>query len=242
MASTTTFALDVAQRSLLEKGFFVLDDSLAGERISEMEERGFPYFTEYGLDFCKQFAFDERIRSILEASFEKCSLGHWLRYEDFPGHVECFRRGGPKAGRRVLMVHLWAKGSRVAYYVGSHLHDMATSRGRRSLYEIPLSELDRVGSEPEHKEFPDGGFVILDARLGFEIKQGYAITFLFAANEVLANWAKIILPHSEALEEKVSDMEKESTKIGLNFTFKASPGGGTTMKTETLVPMHIAES
>ncbi|AEO57119.1 hypothetical protein MYCTH_2056329 [Thermothelomyces thermophilus ATCC 42464] len=226
--ASTTFALDVAEKALLEHGFFALDDSLVGDRIWEMEERGFPYFTEYGLDFCRQFAFDQRIRSILENSFEKCSLGHWLRYEEFPGHVECFRRGGPRAGRRVLVVHLWAKGSQVAYYVGSHLHEMATSRSRRSLYEIPLSELDRVGSKPKHKDFPDGGIVILDARLGFEIKEGYAITFLYATDEVIANWAKIVLPYSKALVEKVSDMEKESTRIGLNFAFEVSPGGKAT--------------
>ncbi len=66
--------------------------------------------------------------------------------------------------------------------------------------------------------------MILDARLGFEIKQGYAITFLFAVDEVIANWAKIVLPYSEALVGKVSDMERESGKIGLNFTFEGSKG------------------
>jgi alpha-glucuronidase len=65
--------------------------------------------------------------------------------------------------------------------------------------------------------------VVLDARLGFEIKEGYAITFLFAVDEVIANWAKIVLPYSERLVEKVSNMKKESRKIGLNFTFEPSP-------------------
>ncbi|CAG8005772.1 unnamed protein product [Penicillium olsonii] len=155
--ASTAFQLDVARRTLLEEGFFDLNDSTVGDRVLEMERRGFPYLTEYGMDFCKQFAFDERIRSILETSLERCSLGHWLRYEEFPGHVECFRRGGLKAGHRVLMVHLWAKGSRVEYYTLSHLHDLATTKGRRSLYEISQSELDRMGSKPEVKDFPDGG-------------------------------------------------------------------------------------
>nr|CDP29022.1 Putative protein of unknown function [Podospora anserina S mat+] len=155
MESTTTLALDIAEGSLLKDGFLAFDDPLVGEGIAEMEKRGFPYFTDYGSDFCEEFAFDERIRFIFEASFEKCSLGHWLRYGEFPGNVECFRRGGPKAGRYVLMVHLWAKGSQVAYYVGSHHHNITTSRDNRSLYEIPLSELNRVGSKPKHKESPD---------------------------------------------------------------------------------------
>ena len=44
---------------LSEKGFLELDDLTVGDRISEMEKRGFPYLTEYGMDFCKRFAFDK---------------------------------------------------------------------------------------------------------------------------------------------------------------------------------------
>ncbi len=56
--ASSRFELDIAQRSLLEEGFFDFDDSLVGERVLDMENRGFPYFTEYGLEFCKQFALD----------------------------------------------------------------------------------------------------------------------------------------------------------------------------------------
>ncbi|KAH7151931.1 hypothetical protein B0J13DRAFT_582863 [Dactylonectria estremocensis] len=220
MASTDT-PLAVAEKSLLERGFYCWEDISAGNRVSELASRGFPYFTEYGLDFCADFAFDSRIQSILEASFARCVLGHWLRYEEYPDHVECWRRGGRNAGRRVFMVHVWSKGARVDYYVGSHLHALDTTKGLRSVYEIPSSELNRVGCEPETKEFVDGGIVILDARLCFEIKQGYAITFMFATEDVVAKWAKIVLPHSTTLADKVAQMEKKSTKIGLNFTFQA---------------------
>lgn len=68
--------------------------------------------------------------------------------------------------------------------------------------------------------------MILDARLGFQIEQGYAITFLFATDEVIANWAKMALPYSEGLEHKVRDLEMLSAKIGLNFTFE-DLGGST---------------
>lgn len=57
--ASTAFQLDVARRTLLEEGFFDLNDSTVGDRVLEMERRGFPYLTEYGMDFCKQFAFDE---------------------------------------------------------------------------------------------------------------------------------------------------------------------------------------
>lgn len=57
--ASSTFTLDVARASLLEKGFFDLNDPTVGDRVLEMERQGFPYLTDYGMDFCKQFAFDE---------------------------------------------------------------------------------------------------------------------------------------------------------------------------------------
>lgn len=64
--------------------------------------------------------------------------------------------------------------------------------------------------------------VILDARLGFETKQGYAITFMFATDEVLTGWPKMVLPNSPGLVGKVVDMD--SPKIGMNFAFKNLAG------------------
>ena len=80
-----------------------------------------------------------------------------MRYEEFLDYIECFRRGGLKVGRRVLIVHLLARGSQVKYYIGSHLHDLETIKRRRSLYEISLSKLARVGSKPKEKQFLDSG-------------------------------------------------------------------------------------
>jgi hypothetical protein len=52
--ASTVFSVDVAKRSLFEEGFFNSKDLAVGEGILEMERRGFEYFLEYGLDFCKQ--------------------------------------------------------------------------------------------------------------------------------------------------------------------------------------------
>lgn len=57
--ASTALTVDMARTSLLEKGYFDLNDSTVGDRVLEMEKQGFPYLTEYGMDFCKQFAFDE---------------------------------------------------------------------------------------------------------------------------------------------------------------------------------------
>jgi hypothetical protein len=49
----TTFALIDTSKSILEDGFFSIDNSVVGEYILEMEQKDFPWISEYGLDFCK---------------------------------------------------------------------------------------------------------------------------------------------------------------------------------------------
>lgn len=60
----------------------------------------------------------------------------------------------------------------------------------------------------------------MDARLCFEIKKGYAITFLFGTEDVVASWPKIGIPYSAELEEKVKALEQRSKTIGVNFAFQ----------------------
>ncbi|RTE69094.1 hypothetical protein BHE90_016527 [Fusarium euwallaceae] len=55
MASTNT-SQEVAEGSVSERGFYCWQDISAGNRISEFAKRGFPYYTEYGLDFLTDFA------------------------------------------------------------------------------------------------------------------------------------------------------------------------------------------
>ncbi|GKU05488.1 unnamed protein product [Fusarium langsethiae] len=222
--ASTTFSLDFAKRSLDEDGVFDLETPVIGEAIRNMQQKNFPFFTEYGLHFCKEYVLNNAcITSIIESFFQgqRCILAHWLRYEAYPGHIVCFRRGGPKAGQKVLMVHLWAKGSRVDYYRGSHLHELPTEMGRRSLHEIPPAALAEVGCNATEKNFKDGGIVVLDSRVGYEMKEGYPIIFEFGTEDVVKNWAKMILPKLSGLPQKVAEME--SPKIGLNFEFEDLP-------------------
>ncbi|KAJ3494997.1 hypothetical protein NLG97_g3709 [Lecanicillium saksenae] len=215
---------EAALNSLLKKGFYSWEEAYVGSRVLALQEKKFPYFTEYGLDFCADFAFDPRITQILETSFQKCLLGHWLRYEEYPNHIECFRRGGLKAGRKVFVVQVWSRDSEVDYYAGSHDHELVTTRSLRSLHEIPSSELARVGCVADKKKFANGALVIMDARLGFEIRTGYAITFMFGTEDVVASWPKIVLPNSAVLAKKIEIMEARSKRIGLNITFHEEGG------------------
>lgn len=58
---------------------------------------------------------------------------------------------------------------------------------------------------------------MLDGRLGFKILQGFAITFGFATEEELKEWAKMQLPKAQTLINKAAEME--SPTIGMNFEF-----------------------
>ncbi len=49
-----TPSLDIATKSLTEEGVFDMGDSEVGEHIREFEKKGFPFYTEEGLDFLIQ--------------------------------------------------------------------------------------------------------------------------------------------------------------------------------------------
>jgi hypothetical protein len=59
--ASTTFALVDASKSILEDGFFSMDDSVVGEHVSEMEQKDFPWASEYGVDFCKLNFLDDTV-------------------------------------------------------------------------------------------------------------------------------------------------------------------------------------
>ena len=64
--------------------------------------------------------------------------------------------------------------------------------------------------------------VIFDARLCFELKQGYTIAVMFATEDVSGKWPKIELPNSTTLRTKVEQIPAINPKIGHNFIFKES--------------------
>jgi len=61
---------------------------------------------------------------------------------------------------------------------------------------------------------------MLDVRLEFTITKKFAITFVFAVQELVDGWDKMRLSHSLELEKLVANISSSSTRIGTNFTFK----------------------
>ncbi|KAH8790900.1 hypothetical protein F5882DRAFT_291620, partial [Hyaloscypha sp. PMI_1271] len=143
--ASTAFSEELAKASLSEEGlgFFELKDSVVGDSVRTIEERGFKFNTEDGLEFSKQHVLNSRVMPIIESFFgdKPCVLAHWLRYIAYPGHFPSFRSGGPAAGRCILVVFLIAKGSRITYWGGSHRVALPVTQGQRYLPEASESNL-----------------------------------------------------------------------------------------------------
>jgi len=78
--STSAISFEDARTALAEDRFYYIQDPTVGLRISEMERNGsqFSSSSKAGLEFCKSNVLkDERIRTILESSFDWYSLGYY---------------------------------------------------------------------------------------------------------------------------------------------------------------------
>ena len=53
--------------------------------------------------------------------------------------------------------------------------------------------------------------------MAFEIKRGYAITFMYATDDVIRSWAMIKVPYSLKVAERLSIIQKKNENIVLNI-------------------------
>ena len=61
MASTNSLPAKDLQKAILEDGFFYAEDPVVGSRVDEIAQKGFPFKTVVGLDFCKINALDDEV-------------------------------------------------------------------------------------------------------------------------------------------------------------------------------------
>lgn len=217
--SPTTISSEEARTALAKDGFYFIQDPTLGLRILEMERNGsqFSSSSKPGLEFCKSNVLnDERIRTVLESSFDWCGLGYYQRIAEDQGHIFQLRKGGEKPD--ILLVHLWSKGSRVTYYRGSHLIPWKSVRAANRMWEIPFAALARADIHGTEIPFENGGLAILDARIAFEMRRGSPITCGFAVEDELRTWPKLVPPESEDLAQMVAELETE--KIGVYFAIQ----------------------
>lgn len=157
---------------LLDKGFIDLKDPEIGRLVVQLQQRSL--LSPSGLDFLKIILHNQvrmklntyKVRSndgqsiefIASSLLGPCKLGHWLKYNARPGHIEGWRTGGREAGLRVLLILALERGSRVTYFPGSQLHDLPVLKNvlNRGLPETTRAALEEAGCIPVKKDYPNG--------------------------------------------------------------------------------------
>lgn len=246
----SSFPTPAEEDSLRSEGFIVVQDETIGAKVKGMRQKRFPIRFADGLTFCKQCVLDDtvrvflllwnladfiqRVRSVLEKSFDWCGLGIYRVFGSDPTHVYVFMTC-PNVDLPSLNIQLWEAGSEIEYYAGSQSLELNTFDSSTGLLEVPFAHLSKT--KPETVELEQGGMyarniasnivhkisdewhrVIADTRLAFRIVKGLAIMFVFATREELLGWAKMVLPKNRGLEKMVAEMD--TSKIGVNFAFQ----------------------
>ncbi|KAJ5292154.1 hypothetical protein N7478_001405 [Penicillium angulare] len=197
-------------------GFLYKEDAEAGHRVKEMEVNSIPFASEAGLQFYKINVLDDPSkRQILDSYFQWFGLGLYRTFGAMAGDY-AFRQSDRSSKTESLLIQFWKKGSKVTFWKGSHLAQVATMKGENNLWRAPRVALTRLGLEPVEVDFENGGFSIRDTRLFVEVSAGSAITFGVAAEDVLKKWwSPMKLPRS--LQRVVSDMD--GPNFGMNVTY-----------------------
>lgn len=61
--ASTTFSVEDARKSILEDGFFCVEDPVVGERVLEIAKKGSPLLSKEGLEFCKLNVLNNEVRN-----------------------------------------------------------------------------------------------------------------------------------------------------------------------------------
>ena len=173
----------------------------------------------------------QRIRSILESIFEWSGLGCYKALgESYPDRIFSFLNN-TKSEAQALIIQLWRKDSRIAFYKDSHLYPLDGRPAANGFLEIPPPNLAIETIERIEVDMKEGGLydslktlfvfvltryrAVIDARLGFTVIEGIVINFGFATKEELKEWATMKLPNLPEFKTRIISMTREN--IGNNF-------------------------
>ncbi|KAK8076098.1 hypothetical protein PG994_003370 [Apiospora phragmitis] len=190
--------LEADESELLEKGYLDLNIQDAGRLVGEVVKGNL--LSSPGLDFLNRILHNPRIERIAKSLLGPCKLGHWLKYNAWPGYIEGWRTGGKEAGLRILL--------------GSHLHDLPLLDGvrNRGLPQTTRAALEDAGCIAVERDYPNGAMIILDARLFRTIDRGNVIKHALVATDALGGWPKLKV--EESLQKKI---EETQSTIEINY-------------------------
>ncbi|TQW01612.1 hypothetical protein IF2G_10876 [Cordyceps javanica] len=150
--TSTDFSPESVKKSLDRDGFFDLQDCEAGQRLLKCN-----------ILYLILLIFLQRINPVVKGFV----FGHSMPYRMKPGRIFCFLPGGERTDLTEaeqpiypLMVHIWAKRSRVKYWKDSHKHSLPVLEDKgevkEPLHELARSSLVEAGCKPIEREFDSG--------------------------------------------------------------------------------------
>ena len=98
----------------------------------------------------------QRICAILESIFAWSGLGCYKALGDSDRAYSFLNNTRPEV--QALIIQLWSSNSRVIYYMGSHLQNLAAEPAANGFLEIPSRNLAVNGVERVEVELEEGGW------------------------------------------------------------------------------------
>ncbi|CRK12488.1 hypothetical protein BN1723_016554 [Verticillium longisporum] len=196
-------------KTILQQGFFHEPDKSVGSRVDKILTKGYYFKNVEGLEFCRASVFEDKFL------FDQSSLGLFKTYGPSKHHYCILNR--TKAEAEVLIVLLWASGSKAVFFGGSHLYLLNAVGAPNGLLSIPPENLERPGITRREEDIPDGGYTILDGRTGFGVLGGRIVALAFVTPDELQHWAKMTLPKIPELVAKAQEIRSEAIKANFEF-------------------------
>ncbi|KAI0404023.1 hypothetical protein F4802DRAFT_569439 [Xylaria palmicola] len=235
MASAPSLSITDAKLSIERAGFYLVQDKEPGvvrprrdagkgRRFAEFYDAGYRTKTPAGLNFVIQNSIgDLEIGNIIRSIIQQPRWGYLRYYSDrLPANYAWFFHvRDPKKDHEAihtLLVQFWMPGSRVTYYEGSQLQLFnAGDPENWGIFRIPISDIERKGIVTTTQDMPNGGYTIIDSRLGWTCQQGKFMNIGFGTEDEVGKWGKMELPDTQALRAKVAELEADGFRT--NFTF-----------------------
>lgn len=173
MASSSLSPEKDPRDALLIDGYFKAEDDQLGQCVQRMEDEGVAFASRRGLLFCKNDVLDhqvsmdvhvhnehvseicQRIRPILESSFEWSALGLYRSIGPAP-EVYTFE-SAPDFEMQTLIIMIWSKESKFHFWPGSHHHWVFPVEAANSLLAVARTHLRRLGLESKEETLDKGG-------------------------------------------------------------------------------------
>ncbi|CAG9956759.1 unnamed protein product [Clonostachys rosea f. rosea IK726] len=187
-----------------------------GEQFAQFYNNGYLTKTPEGLEFVYQNTIgDKEIGPIVLSIIKQPRWGYSRYFSTLlsADYAWFFHNHNEKIEHEpihTLVVQFWLPGSRVVFYEGSQLQffDAKEDRDNYGVLNTHRSNMYRKGIVWTEKDMPNGGYTIIDSRIGWTYEKGGGfMNIALGEDGEVQNWGNMELPDTQALRAKVAELE-----------------------------------